>query len=161
MNIEFHIGPRNCGKSVFVEQKMENFNKLFYIATLPQFKIYTNTIISHRKRRSQKWTTIELSFNLEEDIHNIKKQIYEFCPNCAILLDGIWTWYVFQTKIGNTKINALAFADFIIEIVNSLNAKWFFVDICNQTKTENDLYAIHNKIIEKLNINTIIDWRYE
>ena len=98
---------------------------------------------------------------MEEDIHNIKKQIYEFCPNCAILLDGIWTWYVFQNKIGNTKINALAFADFIIEIVNSLNAKWFFVDICNQTKTENDLYAIHNKIIEKLNINTIIDWRYE
>lgn len=88
MNIEFHIGPRNCGKSVFVEQKMENFNKLFYIATLPQFKIYTNTIISHRKRRSQKWTTIELSFNLEEDIHNIKNRYTNFVPIVQFYLMG-------------------------------------------------------------------------
>lgn len=54
MNIEFHIGPRNCGKSVFVEQKMENFNKLFYIATLPQFKIYTNTNYITQKKEKPK-----------------------------------------------------------------------------------------------------------
>ena len=58
--IEFHVGPRKCGKSISVETKILKFNKLLYIATLPTVEEFNNTIRSHKERRGEKWNLIEL-----------------------------------------------------------------------------------------------------
>jgi adenosyl cobinamide kinase/adenosyl cobinamide phosphate guanylyltransferase len=152
--IEFYIGPRNCGKSVYVENKILIFNKLIYIATLPLKAEYKNSIEKHRERRGNNWHTIEICFDYYQDISMISSFLQTVDNKSACMLDGIWTWYHFQNELRN-KINPIEFAEGIVHFIHKSKSNWYLVDIDYYDYFQ-DLYTIHNKIISDLNIVEII-----
>lgn len=157
--IEFHIGPRNSGKSVYVENKMLIFDKLLYIATLPQKVEYGDSIRKHQTRRNDNWHTIEVTFDYYRDISTISSFLNTSSEQHACMLDGIWTWYHFQNELGDT-ISPSEFAQGIVNLVINSKSNWYMVDI-DYYDYFPQLYTIHNKIINDLNITKIHKKSYE
>ena len=155
--IEFHTGPRNCGKSIYVENQLSIFNKLLYIATLPPTKNeYLKSIQKHRERRGNKWDTLEISFNFKHDISKINEYIQDFDEYSACMIDGIWTWFQFQNEIGNETVTATEFASELTNIINNSKINWYLVDV--NFYNEIDLATIHYNLIRDLNIRRIKNW---
>lgn len=163
-DIEFYWGYRKSGKSKEIEDYIKHYNSKIYIGTLPRSEEFDLTIKEHVLRRGENWLTIELVHNIDEDIMLIDKHL-EYVPNGSIcLIDGLWTWYVFENKRKN--INPRIFAKKIIAIINKYNIKWRIVDIGSYVlegdkKNYVKIKYIHELFIKSLNINKVIDLRYE
>lgn len=156
--IEFHTGPRNCGKSIYVENQLSIFNKLLYIATLPPTKNeYLKSIQKHRERRGNKWDTLEISFNFKHDISKINEYIQDFDEYSACMIDGIWTWFQFQNELGNKNVTTTEFASELINILSNSKSNWYLVDV--DFYNETDLATIHYNLIRDLHITRIRNWR--
>lgn len=164
MDIKFHIGPRKCGKSKFVEDELSSLKSKLYIGTLPEIKKYQKTILNHRKRRNTTWQTYDIKYNHTIDVSNIYKALETGITAC--MLDGIITWYIFA-KSNDINLNHKQFTSKLIRLVFAFpNVVWRFVDVHPSifTNTEIDytiFNEIHQLIINELNISSIIDWNYE
>lgn len=162
--ITFHLGPRNCGKSEFVERELKDFENKVYIGTLPKISKYSKTITKHRCRRGKDWETIELSFNFEKDISKINNVIKKKQRVSSCMLDGIWTWYYFTNQKLNNNFCPIYFADKLSEIIKDNNIVWKLVDVFynnSEIGLNRTLLLIQNRIIENLEITNIINWSNE
>jgi adenosyl cobinamide kinase/adenosyl cobinamide phosphate guanylyltransferase len=165
-DIEFHIGPKKCGKSEYIENQLQEYKYKIYIATLPVIPEYFKTIEVHQIRRNFGWQTYELMFDFEQDIKNIKNLLLSIPENSACMLDGILTWYILLKRRNDKIISPEKFVDGIKGIIDISNNIWRLVDV-DLLKVNSDghdlieLRLIHQILIEELKINKIICWDYE
>ena len=163
-DIELHLGYRKCGKSEVVEKTLIQNNTKVYIGTLPRISVYRETIRTHIERRGNEWVTIDLNFNFEEDLCLINTTLSALPETSACMIDGIWTWYVFSNSI--KQVSPEFFAHSLCELIKNNCYVWRIVDIANYVFDLNDrdrqiIEIIHDFLVKELDINKIIDYKYE
>lgn len=161
-SIELHIGPRRCGKSLFVEEILSRRTNLLYIATLPDTVENEDIIREHRERRGEGWETFELSFDFDRDIADIALLLERKTPGGFVMLDGIWTWFHFQTEGAVRNLPVAEFTGKLAAVIANSDMHWYLVDVSHDEESKNNerISEIQDNIIQKLDIKKIIDWNY-
>jgi adenosyl cobinamide kinase/adenosyl cobinamide phosphate guanylyltransferase len=166
MEIIFHIGPRKCGKSLFVENHLNNIEKKLYIGTLdnsqPQFH---NSIVEHQVRRDSSWVLYEITNDLGVDIKNIADMLAWANAPTVVMLDGIITWLTRLIKAQPT-INSNNLTQELVNLVRNSKQDWYLVDVDSEAFENSetiriDYKSMHLMLIKELNIKSIINWNYE
>lgn len=165
-NIIFHYGPRKCGKSIFVEKELSAYLIKTYIGTLQNEPQYMQTIIEHQKRRTDSWTTLEVSENFESDLQKINGHVNKQGNGSACMIDGLVTWFEFLKKTNTKTVTWQYFSNGLIQLIKQNNITWRLVDVDPEifkgsTARWTDYKKMHQELISKLEIKQIIDWRYE
>lgn len=166
MEIIFHLGPRKCGKSLFVEEQLANVKTKLYIGTLDkEHAEFKKSIHEHQNRRDFSWLLYEITFNLMVDMDNIGTILAnENAPTC-VMLDGILSWII-QTSNLNPSIRLTEHLQRLIDLIKRSQQSWYLVDVNAEAFQDNgpiwmEYREIHRKLITELNIKSIINWNYE
>ncbi|MCP4676649.1 MAG: hypothetical protein GY854_14285 [Deltaproteobacteria bacterium] len=125
------VGPNNCGKSEKAETLIETRNtSLGYFATLDRKNnAHADKIAKHRKRRGDKYRTIETAFAIYPDISALQSL---FDDDCTILVDGltVYTYKILESCKKNEMPHKFeAFAGALIRTLSRDRANWVLVDI--------------------------------
>jgi len=165
-DIAFHYGPRKCGKSLFVERELRPYAMKTYIGTLSKDSKYIQTINEHQQRRTDTWTTFEITEDFESDLQHIRTHLNNKEKEAACMVDGLITWFEFLKKTSVQTITWHHFTNGLIQLIDNSNITWRLVDVDpgifkESTPCWTDYKKIHQKLISKLEIKKIIDWRYE
>ena len=125
------IGPPNCGKSQFAENKLIlNYDKLGYFATLPNLSKFQNKIDIHSNRRNCQWIVKEATFDIDKDI-DLLKTLFLSCD--VVLLDGLYTYIdfcFFQEFSSHLNYEAVSkFSLKLFELLTDSANCWVVVDI--------------------------------
>ena len=128
----FTIGPRNCGKSEYIERYMDIFSSKLYIGTLWQSKSFDEIIQRHKQRRDKTWQLYEISGGWGRDLRQIDNLMNSPKRVEACLADGLITWA--ENIAGFRKNRLMSAIDSIIGTVTYLMNKnpevvWFFIDV--------------------------------
>ena len=166
IDIEFHVGPRNCGKSEYVENALRSYRHKAYIATLPKVEKFDKVIEEHKNRRGRDWVTIEMEFDFENDIANLKNQLQTLPTESACMLDGLITWYKYSNQYSESELSPSTFVKSIVSVINQFEFHWRLVDIAlynftDEAENIEKYRLVHKRLLDEININKIIDWSDE
>lgn len=167
-NIIFHIGPRKCGKSLYVEKELEIcYKNNLYIGTLIPCDKYIEPIHNHQKRRNNSWTLYEISYSMNNDFTYINNFLQKGEIE-SLLIDGLTTWVSLISK--NTYdlyLHADILVNNIIYLIEHYNICIRLIDVIPESFKNKHLKdickQIHNTLLEKGNYYNldikIINWR--
>lgn len=165
----FTIGPRNCGKSEYIERQMSPFPQKLYIGTLWNGHLFRNTITEHQNRRDSTWDLYEITGSWSIDLKQIDKKFTGINTPDACLVDGLTTWA--ENIAGYQKDKIYMAAHCVVDSINYLftrhkNTKWYFIDVTydilefeNRFLEADACKIIYNRMIETIRPMAVLKWR--
>jgi adenosyl cobinamide kinase/adenosyl cobinamide phosphate guanylyltransferase len=129
--VEYHIGPRNCGKSERAELSVQRFEERIYFGTIENNEKNYELIKRHIKRRDDKWALIETSTELLVDISRLEVALRKVNANAVCMIDGLTSWAYSTCKSRIQLMNhARVLSEEIIDLINIYyNIRWVLIDV--------------------------------
>jgi adenosyl cobinamide kinase/adenosyl cobinamide phosphate guanylyltransferase len=164
----FTIGQRNCGKSEFIEKKINSFSHKLYIGTLWKSRSFDKIITRHAERRDESWQLYEITGNISWDLKQIDNMIKNLRLPNACLIDGLFTWAenisgFRKDRLHSSIDNIIGTIEYLV--LNNPETKWYFIDVYPIVlkSEQRELEAIvckqiHEQLVTRIEPIKIIDW---
>lgn len=153
-----HLGPRDCGKSEYLERALTPVSRRAYLGTLWPDPAYDPIIARHRARRDASWVLVECGGDLRATFDLLDRALRALGAAAACLIDGLTMWAVNVARAdGDLLAAARGVAEGIVELLDvHAEIVWRLVDVTPRTFDREGL-PLHARAARLLH-RTLIDY---